>query len=166
MLVQGLSRIKVKKYIQEEPYFKAEAEMLNDIVEEGLELNALATSVSNQFQKIVSLVPYLSDELQVVVVNLNDPSKLADFVASNLNLRLEQKQDLLETVNIKERLTKLTRTLEKQVQELYYLIATDYSIIKAQEQPLVVCLETVPDLEIKGGRPDDQNRDGIPKLQA
>ncbi len=118
VLVQGLSRIKVKKYIQEEPYFKAEAEILNDIVEEGLELNALATSVSNQFQKIVWLVPYLSDELQVVVVNLNDPSKLADFVASNLNLRLEQKQDLLETVDIKERLTKLTRTLEKQVQEL------------------------------------------------
>jgi len=96
VLVQGLSRMRIKEYIH----------------------NALATSVSNQFQKIVSLVPYLSDELQVVVVNLNDPSKLADFVASNLNLKLEEKQDLLETIDVKERLSKLTRILEKQIQEL------------------------------------------------
>src|SRR3990172_759809 len=108
VLVQGLSRIRIARVESTSPYYTARIEMLAEKKNKTTELEALKRNVAIQFQKIVSHVPQLPDELQVVVVNTEDAGKLADLVASNLNLSLEEKQGILEEINVRSRLKKLT----------------------------------------------------------
>src|SRR5436190_1714090 len=72
----------------------------------------------NQFAKFVSMIPYLPDELQVVVMNIKDPGKVTDLIASNLNISLEEKQDLLSTLDIRTRLEKLSTILNREIELL------------------------------------------------
>ncbi len=118
VLVQGLSRMEVVDYVQTEPYMKALIRPLEDYIEESLELEALAKNVTIQFQKIVQLVPHLPDELQIAVMNISHPGKLCDLIASNLNLSLEEKQAILETVDVKKRLEKLTVFVNRELEVL------------------------------------------------
>jgi len=115
LLVQGISRVKIAEFVQEEPCLKARVKVLEEKAKKTIEAEALIRTVSTLFQKIISLAPYLPDELQAVVVNLDDPTKLADLVASNLNLNVAVKQDLLETMDAKERLKKLAPLLSKEL---------------------------------------------------
>ncbi|HQG45356.1 MAG TPA: endopeptidase La, partial [bacterium] len=118
ILVQGLSRIRLKGLVQESPYMIGEVEVLEEKFVPTTELEALKRNVAIQFQKVVSLVPQLPDELQVVVVNTNNPDKLADLVASNLNLTLSEKQEILETVDVKKRLKRLTVYVNRELEVL------------------------------------------------
>ncbi len=118
VLVQGLSRIHIKRLVQETPYLIGEVEKLEERYTLSTELEALKRNVAIQFQKVVSLVPQLPDELQVVVVNTSNPDKLADLVASNLNLTLEEKQVILETVDVKRRLKRLTVYVNRELEVL------------------------------------------------
>jgi len=118
ILVQGMSRIQIVDYLQMNPYFKARVRPLQDVIEESLELEALAKNVTIQFQKIVSLVPHLPDELQIAVMNIHHLGKLADLVASNLNLSLEEKQEILELIDVKRRLEKLTVFINRELEVL------------------------------------------------
>jgi ATP-dependent Lon protease len=77
---------------------------LQDLVETTKDLEAVQAHMVNQFAKFVSMIPYLPDELQVVVMNIKDPAKVADLIASNLNVSLEEKQDLLATLDVRARL--------------------------------------------------------------
>lgn len=118
VLVQGISRIKLIKPVQEDPYLQYKVKTLADDYEENTELEALKRNVSIQFQKIVSLVPQLPDELQVVVVNTTHPGKLADLIASNLNLSVSEKQELIEAIDIKDRLETLTVFVNRELEVL------------------------------------------------
>ena len=118
ILVQGVSRIKLLKLTQVEPYFRFRVRTLEDAFEDTTELEALKRNVAIQFQKVVSLVPQLPDELQVVVVNTNHPGKLADLVASNLNLTVGEKQEIIESIDVKKRLEKLTVFVSRELEVL------------------------------------------------
>ena len=118
VLVQGLSRIHLKEMVQETPYMVGEVETLPEKIASTTELEALKRNVAIQFQKVVSLVPQLPDELQLVVVNTSNPDKLADLVASNLNLTLEEKQEILETIDVKKRLKRLTVYVNRELEVL------------------------------------------------
>jgi ATP-dependent Lon protease len=72
----------------------------------------------NQFAKFVSMIPYLPDELQVVVMNIKDPGKVTDLIASNLNISIEEKQDLLSTLDVRARLEKLATILNREIELL------------------------------------------------
>jgi ATP-dependent Lon protease len=113
-LVQGLARIAVKKFVHQDPYLVAKVEVLEEKVEKSIELEALVRNLMEQFAKVVELAPYLPDDMQVSVMNIEDPSKLADLIASNLNIPIDQKQDILGTIDIPERLTKLTAYLNRE----------------------------------------------------
>jgi ATP-dependent Lon protease len=118
ILVQGLKRIEVLRYTQEEPYFKATVRHLLDLHEPSKDLEAIQAHMVNQFAKFVSMIPYLPDELQVVVMNIKDPGKVTDLVASNLNISLEEKQDLLSTLDVRARLEKLSAILNREIELL------------------------------------------------
>ncbi len=118
ILVQGLSRIKIVKFIQREPYFVSRVKRLNDVLQMDLEIEALARNIANQFQRISMLVPTLPDELQIAVMNMDDPGRLTDLLASNLNLSLFEKETILESLNVKERMEKLTVFLNREVEVL------------------------------------------------
>ncbi|NWG03027.1 MAG: endopeptidase La [Syntrophaceae bacterium] len=118
VIVQGVSRIKVKEYIQREPYFKARSEVIEEGLVQGVEIEALMMNLKNLFQRAVELAPYLTSELGTMVSNIKSPAILADLIASNLNISTTEKQGILETFDIRERLTKVHLFLNKEVQVL------------------------------------------------
>jgi ATP-dependent Lon protease len=118
VIVQGISRIKVKEYIQREPYFKVRSEVIEEGFAQGVEIDALMMNLKNLFQRAVELAPYLTNELGTMVSNIKSPSILGDLIASNLNISTAEKQGILETFDIRERLTKVHLFLNKEVQVL------------------------------------------------
>ena len=116
ILVQGLKRIEIREHLQREPYLRARVVQLHDISLPSKDLNALQAHLVSQFAKFVSMVPYLPDELQGVVMNIKDPGKVTDFIASNLNISTDEKQDLLNTIEVRGRLEKLSTILNREVE--------------------------------------------------
>ena len=117
-LVQGLSRIEIKGFAKTEPFLVAKVEYMEDRYEQSVELEALVRNILDLLRKMVAIAPYLSDELHVPALNTEDPAKLADLIAANLNISLQQKQELLESFNVKQRLHKLILHLNKEVEVL------------------------------------------------
>jgi ATP-dependent Lon protease len=118
VIVQGISRVRMKEYIQREPYFKARSETIEENFEQGVEIEALMMNLKNLFQRAVELAPYLTAELGTMVSNIKSPSILTDLIASNLNLSTTDKQGILETFDVRERLTRVHLLLNKEVQVL------------------------------------------------
>ena len=118
LLVQGVARISIKDYSQTDPYLKAGVERLVDKVEDTVELEALTRNALNLFRKIVNLAPYLPDELFVAAMNVDEPADLSDFLSANINMSTAEKQELLEELDVKERLKRLTVLLNREVEVL------------------------------------------------
>jgi ATP-dependent Lon protease len=118
ILVQGLKRIEVADYTQREPYFKAKVRHLQDTFTPSKDIEAIQAHMVTQFAKFVSMIPYLPDELQVVVMNIKDPGKVTDLIASNLNISLEEKQELLSTLDVRTRLERLSTILNREIELL------------------------------------------------
>ncbi len=117
-LVQGLARVKIKKVLKSEPHLLAKIEVVAKRKDKGVEIEALVRNILDQLKKVINLAPYLPEELQISALNTEDPGKLADLIASNLNISLAQKQKILETFDVKERLEKLTLLIAKEVEVL------------------------------------------------
>jgi ATP-dependent Lon protease len=113
--VQGLERVKIKRIIQSDPFIKAEVEIVKEKESKDIEMEAMMRNISSTFQKIVRLAPYLPEELESVVMNISSAGRLADFIASQLNIKAGEKQLILETLDTKERLSKLIPILAKEL---------------------------------------------------
>ena len=117
-LIQGLSRIRVKKFITETPYLSAEIEELHEEVNESVQLEALQRNLMEAIKNLGDLAPYLSEEFHISAINQDTPSKLVDFVASNLNVPAEQKQDVLQDLDVQHRMRSLYKVLNKEIEIL------------------------------------------------
>ena len=120
LLVQGVARVEIGHFTAEEPFLRAEIKRIEETgqEEDSVEMTALVRSVAQQFSTLVSESPRLSDELQVLVANLPDPSKLADLVASNLELDVAGKQQILEADHVGVRLRLVLDQLSKETEAL------------------------------------------------
>ncbi|HVB82322.1 MAG TPA: endopeptidase La [Candidatus Binataceae bacterium] len=118
VLVQGIARIDLVDFVQLEPYFRANVRRLSETVEGDKELDALQAHLVSQFSKFVSLVPYLPDELQVMAMQVREPARLTDMVASYLKIAVEESQDLLSTNDVRARLEKLIVILGREIELL------------------------------------------------
>ncbi len=116
ILVEGIARGKIKKYVTEAPFFKVEVEQFEEEYEKDSAIEALMRSLVNQFEQYVKLSKRIPPETMVSVMNLEDPGRLADIVASHLSLRIEEKQEILETIDIVKRLEKLYDSLSKELE--------------------------------------------------
>ncbi len=116
VLVQGLARIELGEFTQREPYFVAKVTRLAEVFVQDREADALHANLVSQFSKFVSLVPYLPDELQVMAMQVRDPSRLTDLVASYLKIAVEELQDLLATLEVRQRLEKLIVILSREIE--------------------------------------------------
>src|SRR5580765_3505565 len=114
VLVEGLWRIRIKSYPHTEPYLRAKFDLLKDVVEDSVELTAMMRNAQSQFHEIIKLSPALSEQIKIAALNTEDPGHFADLVAVNLNLGLEERQKLLETSSVKERLTRLLPMLNRE----------------------------------------------------
>jgi ATP-dependent Lon protease len=115
ILVQGGQRVRIEKWIDGEPYLVARVSELPDVLEEGPELTALMRNVQQTFTHIIEEVPYLPEELQMAVANLDDPSALAHLIAGALRIKVEEKQALLEEVDVGKRLRRLSEILAREL---------------------------------------------------
>jgi len=118
LLVQGLARIRIINYVQTEPYLKATVVPHYDKVEKDIETDALVTNIRGLFRKVVELSPYLPSELGVMAMNVDEAGVLADLVTSTLNISKENKQKILETFDIKERLREVIKFLNREIEVL------------------------------------------------
>lgn len=116
ILVQGIQRIEIRDYVQHEPYLRARIAPLHDSAQPSRDLDALQAHVVSQFSKFVSMVPYLPDELQGVVMNIKDPGRVSDLIASQLNVSSDEKQDLLNMLDARARLEKLSTILTREIE--------------------------------------------------
>lgn len=114
VLVEGLWRIRVLEYTATDPYLTARFELLRDVTEESVELTATMRNAQSQFQEIVKLSPALSEQIKIAALNTEEPGHFADLIAVNLNLGLEERQKLLETASVKDRLTGLLPMLNRE----------------------------------------------------
>ncbi len=118
IIAQGIRRIAIDRFTSEEPYLTAEVHDLPDVVEEGTELEALQRNLVSVYTKIIQLVPYLPDELEMAAANIDDPSALGYFIASTMRLKTEEKQELLEEVEVSKRLRRLTALMNRELEVL------------------------------------------------
>lgn len=118
LFVQGLQRIRVIEFLETEPYFKAKVEVIEEKVEKTVEIEGMMRNLLNLFQKMASLIPQFPEELLINAMNIQEPGRLADFIAFNTNLNINEKQEILETIDVKERLQKVTYYLTRELEIL------------------------------------------------
>jgi ATP-dependent Lon protease len=116
ILVQGLRRVRLDRRIQDEPYLTGEFVDVPDEVEESKELEALTRNVQGLFARIIGAVPYLPEELQIAAANVDDPSALSYLVASTMRLKPGEKQQLLETADVAQRLRAISAILNRELE--------------------------------------------------
>jgi len=118
VLVEGSRRAEITRYVSTDDYFEAEAETLDADDELGSEESALARTVVSQFESYVKLNKKIPPEVLVSINQVEDPAKLADTVAAHLSLKIPQKQELLETVSVRDRLERVFAHMEGEIDVL------------------------------------------------
>jgi ATP-dependent Lon protease len=116
ILVEGVRRIGLDRQVQDDPYLVGEFAELPDVVEETREVEALTRNVQTLFGRVVGLVPYLPEELQIAAANVEDPSALCNLVASTLRLKTDEKQLLLEERDVETRLREISSILNRELE--------------------------------------------------
>jgi ATP-dependent Lon protease len=116
LLVQGLSRFRVKEILEEQPYLKVQVELINEKEEKDKEIEALMSNLVGLFSKVVELSPGLQPEIASMARSIKEASTLADMITSSINSTSEEKQKILETIDIKERLKEVTRLTNYQLE--------------------------------------------------
>ena len=115
LLVQGLSRFKIKSFEGDKPYLIARIETIRDVEKEDKETEALMSNIISQFERIVELSPGLPPEIAQMAKTIQEPGTLADMVASTINSSPEEKQVVLENLDVKQRLKEVTRLVNHQL---------------------------------------------------
>jgi len=118
LLIQGLYRFRLENWTGFEPYYTAQVSPISEEYEPDIEIDALVSSVKGLFLKMLELSPYLPAELGTMVRELSDPRVLADVAAGSLNISKADKQQLLETIDVKERLTRVLGFINREIEIL------------------------------------------------
>ena len=118
ILVQGGQRVRLESFTSTEPYLVARIEPIPDVAEQTPELEALFRNVQSNFLQIIEKSPYLPEELQLAVANLEDPSELAHMIAGALRMKTEERQELLEERDLQKRLRRLSELLARELEVL------------------------------------------------
>jgi ATP-dependent Lon protease len=118
VLVEGNARAEIDSFIDNPKFFQAHAQVLSDVASDPRELEALARAVVTQFEQYVKLNKKVPPEVLVSLSQIDDPSKLSDTVAAHLSLKISDKQELLETHSLVERLERLYGFMESEISVL------------------------------------------------
>ncbi len=118
VLVEGLSRGRVLRHLQKEPFMKVELEQYTEKWEKSPEIEALMRSLVYQFEQYVKISKKIPPETVVSVVSVEDPGRLADIISSHLSLRIGDKQTILEAISVKARIEALCNILAKEMEIL------------------------------------------------
>ena len=163
VFAEGLERVKVAEYTQLTPFMRATVETIPDPpTPKGAEIEALQRNVLTLFQQIVAGSPTLSDELSTVAGNIDDAGRMVDFIASSLpSLSTRDKQDVLETPDVRVRLEKINQHLAKEleVQQLRNKIQSEVQDRVQQTQREYYLREQMKAIQKELGEQDETTRD-------
>ena len=118
ILVEGIARVRIESFISEAPYFKVRISRIPEMDEMTVEVEASIRMIIKQFEKYVKLNKRIPPETLMSIINIDNPGRLADLIASYLTLKVEEKQTILEAVAIQKRLSKLSEFLDKEIEVL------------------------------------------------
>ncbi|MGH9568725.1 MAG: LON peptidase substrate-binding domain-containing protein, partial [Candidatus Angelobacter sp.] len=163
VFTEGLQRAKLGEFSQLTPFLRASVDLLpDDEPQADPEIEALQRNVLTLFQQIVAGSPTLSDELQTVAINIEEPGRLVDFVASSLPfLSTKDKQEVLETPDVRKRLQEINQHLAKEleVQQLRNKIQTEVQDQVQQSQREYYLREQMKAIQKELGEQDEAQRD-------
>ena len=164
LIVQGLTRVYLDGLVSTHPYITGDVRAADEVLsdEDELEVDALQRNIKNNFQQVVSLSPLLSDDLQSLAANISEPGKLADFIASSLTtIPTTTKQDVLATLEIRERLSDLNRILinELEVLELGSKIQSEVQSEVGKNQREYLLREQLKAIQKELGETDEQTKE-------
>jgi len=118
LLVQGIKKIKVEEYTSREPFFKARVQTMDEPDDLSTRGEAVFRNVLSQCQKLISLTPYLPDELQAALINVDSATRLVYLVSSVLKLTIEEKQEILEIATVDDKIEKISELLTRELEIL------------------------------------------------
>ncbi|MBI5179813.1 MAG: LON peptidase substrate-binding domain-containing protein, partial [Nitrospirae bacterium] len=120
ILVQGIAKAKIQEYVQKEPYYQVNIDRITEekVPEVTLEIEALMRTIKEQVEKMITLGKIIIPDIMVVVENIDDPGRLADIIVSNLGLKVEAAQEVLEIISPVVRLKKVNEILNKELEVL------------------------------------------------
>ena len=118
IVVQGLCRFKLIEFSETEPNFRARILPVFEEYQKDIEIDAMYINLKNLYKKAVEIAPYLSSELAQIAAKIESPGNLADLVASTVNISAAERQEILEKIDIKERLKKVTILLNRELETL------------------------------------------------
>jgi ATP-dependent Lon protease len=117
-IVQGLDRVKVKRFLEPEPYYKGLVEKIRGVITPSAEIEGITVNLQEIFKKLIDIAPYLSEEQFHVLSNIQNPGKLVDKAISLMNISTNEKQDILEELDIKKRLEKCTVLINREIHRI------------------------------------------------
>ncbi len=169
LIVQGLSRLTLDEITASRPYLRGRVSPAAESLDEGqrLEIDALLRNIKTSFQQVVSLSPLLSDDLQTLAANITEPGRLSDFIASSLTtITTTVKQEVLEKLDVRERMDALNRILIKELEvlELGSKIQSQVQSEVGRNQREYFLREQLKAIQKELGEGDDQTKD-IEELQ-
>jgi len=164
LIVQGLARLKLDEVVATQPYLRARVSAATEDTNDAdrLEIDALARNIKTNFQQVVSLSPLLSDDLQTLAMNITEPGRLADFIASSLStISTAVKQEVLETLDIRARMDNLNRILIKELEvlELGSKIQSQVQSEVGKNQREYFLREQMKAIQKELGEGDDQTKE-------
>src|SRR5213596_3161335 len=164
LIVQGLARLKLDQVVETQPYLRARVTAATEDTNDAdrLEIDALARNINTNFQQVVSLSPLLSEDLQTLAVNIAEPGRLADFIASSLTtISSTVKQGVLETLDIRARMDNLNRILIKELEvlELGSKIQSQVQSEVGKNQREYFLREQMKAIQKELGEGDDQTKE-------
>jgi ATP-dependent Lon protease len=164
LIVQGLARLRLEEVVATHPYLRARVSAAGEDTNDAdrLEIDALARNIKTNFQQVVSLSPLLSDDLQTLAMNIAEPGRLADFIASSLStISTAVKQEVLETLDIRARMDNLNRILIKELEvlELGSKIQSQVQSEVGKNQREYFLREQMKAIQKELGEGDDQTKE-------
>ena len=164
LVVQGVQRFRILQVTQYRPFVRARIELIEEVVpvDQEVETKAIAQSVRGLFQRVVELSPTLSDELSALAANIQDGARLADFVAGSLpSLNTAQRQEFLETLDVRARLDRINKILVKdlEVLEVGSKIQNQVKTELQKNQREYYLREQMKAIQKELGEGDDQQRE-------
>ena len=118
LLVQGMDRFRLGEFVSEEPYLKAHIELAPEVIEEGLEIDALARNARDQFQQITQMIPSFPEELAGSITSVEDALQTAYTIANFQRMDIKDSQEILEIDSVAEKLKKLIGLLVREAEVL------------------------------------------------
>ena len=163
VFTEGTERVKLGEFARIEPFMVASVDTVPEVIpDKNPEVEAMQRNVVTQFQQIVSASPTLSDELQTIAMNIDEPGRLVDFIASSLPfLATSDKQELLETPDVAARLERINKHLAKEleVQQLRNKIQTEVQDQVQQSQRDYYLREQMKAIQKELGEMDEGQKD-------